>query len=433
MVSGLALGVDAAAHHGALETAGPAVAVLAGGADVPYPAVHRRLHAAVAARGCVVSELPPGFGAMRWCFVARNRIIAGLAEVTVVVEATVRSGSLTTADFAANAGRQVAAVPGPVTSRLAEGTNGLIAAGAALVRDARDVLELLLGPGAVPDSVADLGRPGRRPPAPVTALEAPLRALLDAVEQGRGSLEALAHDAGAAPADPARPHRARAPRPDPARLRRTLRPPAVNAAAPVGVASSCRYRPGVAVEPETDPVTGELYIDRVPFAPAREDPLLERAVPVTRDVRRYRPDSARRDLTAGLTVAALAVPSAMAYAELAGVNAVHGLYTILLPCLAYTLLGSKPAVGGRTRRVAVGDGCRGDPAARRAQQPTGRRAGRHDRAAVRRPVSGRLGAAGRLVRRLPQPARAGRLHPRGCDRGHGVPARQAARPGHQRP
>jgi DNA processing protein len=162
--------------------------------------VHRRLHARVAKRGCVVSELPPGFGAMRWCFVARNRIIAGLAEITVVVEATVRSGSLTTADFAANAGRQVAAVPGPVTSRLAEGTNGLIAAGAALVRDARDVLELLLGPGAVPDSVANLGRPGHRPAAPVTALEAPLRALLDAVEQGRGSLEALTPDAEAAPA-----------------------------------------------------------------------------------------------------------------------------------------------------------------------------------------------------------------------------------------
>jgi DNA processing protein len=200
VVSGLALGVDAAAHQGALETAGPAVAVLAGGADVAYPAVHRKLHARVAARGCVVSELPPGFGAMRWCFVARNRIIAGLAEVTVVVEATVRSGSLTTADFAANAGRQVAAVPGLVTSRLAEGTNGLIASGAALVRDARDVLELLLGPGAVPDSVAAIGRPGHRPPAPVTALEPALRALLDAVEQGRGSLAALAADSDAAPA-----------------------------------------------------------------------------------------------------------------------------------------------------------------------------------------------------------------------------------------
>jgi DNA processing protein len=200
VVSGLALGVDAAAHQGALETAGPAVAVLAGGADVPYPAVHRKLHARVAGRGCVVSELPPGFGTMRWCFVARNRIIAALAEVTVVVEATVRSGSLTTADFAANAGRQVAAVPGPVTSRLAEGTNALLASGAALVRDARDVLELLLGPGAVPDDLAAIGRPGHPPPAPVTALEPALRALLDAVERGAGSLAALAPDPDAAPA-----------------------------------------------------------------------------------------------------------------------------------------------------------------------------------------------------------------------------------------
>jgi DNA processing protein len=199
VVSGLALGVDAAAHLGALETDGPAVAVLAGGANVAYPAVHRQLHARVAARGCVVSELPPGFGAMRWCFVARNRIIAGLAAVTVVVEATVRSGSLTTADFAANAGRQVAAVPGPVTSRLAEGTNGLIASGAALVRDARDVLELVLGPGVVPDEVAAVGRPGHRPRPSVTALEEPLRALLDAVEQGRGSLAALALEPGSAP------------------------------------------------------------------------------------------------------------------------------------------------------------------------------------------------------------------------------------------
>lgn len=198
VVSGLALGVDAAAHEGALVAAGPAIAVLAGGADVPYPAMHRRLYGRVAARGCVVSELPPGFRAMRWCFVARNRIIAGLAAVTVVVEATTRSGSLTTADFAAQAGRQVAAVPGPVTSRLAEGTNGLLASGAALVRDARDVLELLFGPGMVPEHVAAVGTPAGSH-GPITPLEAPLRALLDAVEQGRGSLAALTADPARAP------------------------------------------------------------------------------------------------------------------------------------------------------------------------------------------------------------------------------------------
>ena len=212
VVSGLALGVDAAAHQGALEAAGPAVAVLAGGADVPYPASHRALYARVAARGCVVSELPPRFRAMRWCFVARNRIIAGLAAVTVIVEATSRSGSLTTADFAEQAGRQVAAVPGPVTSRLAEGTNGLLASGAALVRDARDVLELMFGPGTVPADVVALGRPTPAAPAggsaasPAVArasglaLDASLRALLDAVEQGCGSLAALAPDRERAPA-----------------------------------------------------------------------------------------------------------------------------------------------------------------------------------------------------------------------------------------
>ena len=87
----------------------------------------------------MVSELPPGFTPYRWCFVARNRLIAGLAAATVVVEATERSGSLTTADFAEQLGRPVGAVPGPVTSRFSAGTNALLAAGAAVVRDARDV------------------------------------------------------------------------------------------------------------------------------------------------------------------------------------------------------------------------------------------------------------------------------------------------------
>ena len=115
IVSGMALGIDSAAHVGALDPPGaPApVAVLAGGADVPYPASRRRLYERLVERGCVVSELPPGFSAFRWCFVARNRIIAALAALTVVVEAAERSGSLTTADFAAQVGRPVLAVPGP--------------------------------------------------------------------------------------------------------------------------------------------------------------------------------------------------------------------------------------------------------------------------------------------------------------------------------
>ena len=188
VVSGLAMGVDSAAHIGAVEHgATQAIAVLAGGADVPYPPSRRRLYDRIVERGCVVSELPPGFTAFRWNFVARNRIIAGLAALTVVVEAAERSGSLTTADFAGQLGRPVGAVPGPVTSRFSAGTNGLLAAGAAVVRDTRDVLDQLLGPSATP----------RAPLAETLPIEPRLRELLDAIERGHGSLAELASDAAA--------------------------------------------------------------------------------------------------------------------------------------------------------------------------------------------------------------------------------------------
>ena len=113
VVSGLALGVDSAAHAGALEGTAAPVAVLAGGADRPYPASKRQLHAAVRAAGAVVSEMPPGFGIHRWAFVARNRLIAALAQVVVVVEATERSGSLTTADLGAERRPHRRRRPGP--------------------------------------------------------------------------------------------------------------------------------------------------------------------------------------------------------------------------------------------------------------------------------------------------------------------------------
>src|SRR4051812_20274190 len=192
VVSGLALGVDSAAHVGALQAGGRVVAVLAGGADRPYPAQNRTLYRQVVERGCVVSELPPGVGPHRWAFVARNRIIAGLAAMTVVVEATERSGSLTTADFAAQVGRAVGAVPGPVTSRFSAGANTLLAAGAAMVRDAGDVLDGVVGPGA--------GAAAEAPPAapaPAEPLEAHLRRLLRAIERGRGTPAELAGDAEA--------------------------------------------------------------------------------------------------------------------------------------------------------------------------------------------------------------------------------------------
>ena len=183
VVSGMALGVDSAAHTGALEGPGPTVAVLAGSAHVAYPASKRHLHRAILARGCVVSEMPPGFTAFRWSFPARNRLIAALSDATVVVEGAERSGSLITADLAAELGRPVAAVPGQVTSRLAAGTNGLLHSGAALVRDGADVLDLVFADGA----------PRPAPPAvPAAELEPALRSLLDAVEQGAGSVGSLA-------------------------------------------------------------------------------------------------------------------------------------------------------------------------------------------------------------------------------------------------
>ena len=145
VISGLALGVDAEAHRGCLAADGPTVAVLACGPDVPYPRTNRRLYERLCERGLVVSELPPGQRPYRWSFPARNRIMAGLARITVVVEAAEPSGSLITTRFATQLGRVVGAVPGQVTSRMAVGTNNLLKDGAAVVTGPRDLLAELFG------------------------------------------------------------------------------------------------------------------------------------------------------------------------------------------------------------------------------------------------------------------------------------------------
>ncbi len=183
VVSGLAFGIDACAHRGALE-AGLTVAVLGCGADVAYPAAHRSLWREVGATGLVLSELPPGAGAWRWTFPARNRIMAALAAMTVVVEAAERSGSLITADLAADLGRDLGAVPGPVRSRLSAGPNNLLAGGACLVRDAQDVLDAMLGPGA-----RQIERTG-------PALDPGRRAVLEALELGAETCDAVAGELG---------------------------------------------------------------------------------------------------------------------------------------------------------------------------------------------------------------------------------------------
>jgi len=193
VVSGMALGVDSAAHAGALEVGGPTVAVLASGANVPYPASKRHIHRALVERQSAISEMPPGFRPHRWNFPARNRTIAGIAEITVVVEAAQRSGSLITADFATQMGRDVAAVPGCVLAAQSGGTNALLRDGAILVRDTQDVLDALFDAGCV------TSRPSARAStaaAVVEALEPRLRDLLEEVETGSDSLEALTQAPG---------------------------------------------------------------------------------------------------------------------------------------------------------------------------------------------------------------------------------------------
>ena len=172
VVSGLALGIDAAAHRGCLDAGGPAIGVLAGGPDVPYPRSNARLYERLRLDGIVVSEMPPGVRPFRWAFPARNRIMAGLSAATLVVEAADPSGSLITSDFAQQMGRTVAAVPGRATARLAAGANRLLKDGALVVTSTEDVLDELFGVGNRPDPPP---RSRVAPPDPVA------ESILDAV------------------------------------------------------------------------------------------------------------------------------------------------------------------------------------------------------------------------------------------------------------
>ncbi len=141
VASGLARGIDAAAHLAALDTG--TVAVLAGGTDNIYPPEHAELHAKIGHHGCIVSEQPPGFQPRGQDFPRRNRIISGLTRGTVVVEAAKRSGTLITARFAGEQGRDVFAVPGHPLDPRAEGTNQLLKDGAILVTEVEDILRSL--------------------------------------------------------------------------------------------------------------------------------------------------------------------------------------------------------------------------------------------------------------------------------------------------
>ena len=185
VVSGLARGIDGEAHRGALAAGGATVAVLGCGVDRDYPAAHAELARAIlAGGGLVVSEYEAGVEPAPWRFPARNRIIAGLARATVVVEARERSGALITADFALEDGREVLAVPGEITSALSRGTNALLRLGATPVTSAADVLETM---GLTARPAVDL------PDDPAS------RAVLAALDAGDATLDELGRTSGLEP------------------------------------------------------------------------------------------------------------------------------------------------------------------------------------------------------------------------------------------
>jgi DNA processing protein len=188
VVSGMALGIDSCAHEGALAADGATVAILGSGPDVPHPARMRRLYDEIVRDGLVLAELPPGAQARRWTFPARNRIMAALGELVVVVEARHRSGSLITADLAQELGRELGAVPGRVRTSSAAGTNQLLREGAQVIRSGQDALDSLLGAGAAEAKVS--------PPGP--ALDPELAEVLELVEGGAGNLDAIARGRGRA-------------------------------------------------------------------------------------------------------------------------------------------------------------------------------------------------------------------------------------------
>jgi len=142
VVSGLATGIDGAAHRAALEAGGATIAVLGTGLNHVFPKGHRRLQEEIAARGVLLTELDPDWAGQRFTFPARNRIIAALADVTIVAEAPAKSGALITADHALEIGRTVAAVPGAIDQPQSAGCNRLIAAGAQVIASVEDALAL---------------------------------------------------------------------------------------------------------------------------------------------------------------------------------------------------------------------------------------------------------------------------------------------------
>ena len=191
VVSGLARGIDAEAHRGALDAGGRTVAVQACGIDRVYPSEHRALADQIAANGAVVTELPLGEPPLRQYFPLRNRLISGLSAGVVVVEARERSGSLITANHAANQGRDVFAVPGPITAPTSVGTNRLI----------RDGAYVVLGPDDVCSELGLVREARARPRVTKCDLSGLSREILAALADAPASRDELARRLGREPAE----------------------------------------------------------------------------------------------------------------------------------------------------------------------------------------------------------------------------------------
>lgn len=196
VVSGMAFGIDAAAHRGALDAGGGTIAVLGSGVDVSYPPRHRTLHTRIANEGLVLSEAPIGSHPTPGAFPKRNRIIAALSETLVVIEAGERSGALITSRLALELGRTVAAVPGPIDSPRNVGSNRLLSEGAAFIASIEDVLSIA--------EIVDAGLGARGsdqlllpPDESVSSYEA----ILNAVRAGASDLEDVARSAKLSPRD----------------------------------------------------------------------------------------------------------------------------------------------------------------------------------------------------------------------------------------
>jgi DNA processing protein len=196
VVSGLALGIDGAAHEGACGAGAPPIAVVAGGLDHVYPRRHERLWERIAAAGVIVSESPAGVPTEKWRFPVRNRLLAALSDVVVVVESRHHGGSRHTVDAAMDRGVPVGAVPGSIRSATSEGTNALLADGAFPVCSTGDILVslALLGVAVVvPPEAALRGSPAPATPAPSPG---PDRPLYDALGADPASLDELARSTG---------------------------------------------------------------------------------------------------------------------------------------------------------------------------------------------------------------------------------------------